>query len=538
MTIPTQAQPTAEAASGAPSRIGRIAAALVGLAVVAAAVGLAELVAAIGSYFNAVTSATSASPLNGLGATFIQFTPEWLKQFAIAQFGTNDKVALRVGMGITLIILAAVIGVIARSKPLIAQALFVVLGVVTVIAILTRTGAGPADAIPTILGIAAGVVLLRKVLSPDKDATVAADTGPNRRRFVQLATGSAGLAVASGVLSRVIPTSAAAEASRKSAAAETASIGGASLDKMKALPAGYQLDNAGVVSFVTPNTDFYRIDTAITVPRLDANTWELKITGMVENPITITYKDLLDRPLIERMITLTCVSNEIGGELVGNAKWQGARLADILAEAKPMAGADMVMSRSSDGMEIGSPLAVLLEKDRDAILAVTMNDEVLPFEHGFPVRMVVPGLYGYVSATKWVVELEVTKYSDQKAYWTNRGWGEMGPIKTANRIDTPKSFQKLPAGKFAIGGIAWHQHLGISKVEVQIDGGEWMEAKISTEVTIDTWRQWSYVWDATPGQHTIKSRATDSKGEVQTESVAGVLPDGATGYDSRFVTVT
>ncbi len=537
VTNQTTSKPQREPAADdtTPAKAGLIASALAGLAATAAAIGLAELFSALGSLLGLTSTSTSASPLNALGSTFIQFTPEWLKQLAIAQFGTNDKVALRVGMGITLAILALLLGVVARRKLLVAQIIFALLAVVTSVAVVTRAGASAVDILPTILGVAAGIYLLTRLFTPFSDRSAAPDAGPNRRRFVQLATAGAGLAVVGGGLSRIIPTSASAEASRvAAAAADTAAT--ATIDKMKALPAGYQLDTPGIVSYVTPNADFYRIDTALTVPRLDATTWELRIHGMVEKEIVINYQDLLARPLVERMVTLTCVSNEIGGSLVGNATWQGALLADLLKEAVPSADADMVMSRSSDGMEIGSPLAVLMD-GRDAMLAFKMNDEVLPFEHGFPVRMVVPGLYGYVSATKWVVELELTRFDQQNAYWTDRGWGEKGPIKTSNRIDTPKSFQQIPAGKFAIGGVAWHQHTGISKVEVQIDDGEWQEAKISTEVSIDTWRQWSFVWDATPGQHTIRSRATDANGEVQTDAVQGVLPDGATGYDSRVVTV-
>lgn len=535
VTNQTKSKPPGHPAAddNTPAKAGIIASALAGLAATAAGIGLAELLAALGSLLGLTSTSTSASPLNALGSTFIQFTPEWLKQIAIAQFGTNDKVALRVGMGITLVILALLLGVVARRKLLVAQIVFAALAVVTSVAVVTRAGASAVDILPTILGVAAGIYLLTRLFTPFSDQGTAPDAGPNRRRFVQLATAGAGLAVVGGGLSRIIPTSASAEASRvAAAAADTA----ATIDKMKALPAGYQLDTPGIVSYVTPNADFYRIDTALTVPRLDATTWELRIFGMVEKEIVINYQELLERPLVERMVTLTCVSNEIGGSLVGNAKWQGALLADLLKEAAPSADADMVLSRSSDGMEIGSPLDVLMD-GRDAMLAFKMNDEVLPFEHGFPVRMVVPGLYGYVSATKWVVELEITRFDQQNAYWTDRGWGERGPIKTANRIDTPKSFQQIPAGKFAIGGVAWHQHTGISKVEVQIDDGEWQEAKISTEVSIDTWRQWSYVWDATAGQHTIRSRATDANGEVQTDAVQGVLPDGATGYDSRVVTV-
>lgn len=517
-----------------PARVGRWAAIVSGIVAAAVAIGVAELLAALGRAVNLLSS--NASPLLSLGSSFIDLTPASIVNWAKENLGHFDKPALALGMGVVLLGLSAAVGLLARRAVLYGSILLAVLGAVVVAAIASRSLFVIQDILPTIFGVVAGNAALRALFraaplrSPEDGAT-----GGDRRRFLQMAGIGAGAAVASGGLSQLIPTSAAAEASREHAATEASAA--AKFDQLPPLPAGVDLKVDGLSPFVTPNGDFYRIDTALVVPKLNADTWELRIFGMVDQEVRINYADLLKRPQIERMVTLTCVSNEIGGDLIGNAKWQGTALADLIREAGPSADADMVMSRSSDGMEIGSPLEVLLD-GRDAMLAVAMNGEVLPFEHGFPVRMVVPGLYGYVSATKWVVELEVMRYDQAQAYWTQRGWGAKGPIKTASRIDVPRSFAKLTAGKNAVAGVAWAQHRGISKVEVQVDDSDWAEAKLSTQLTKDTWRQWVYEWDATPGNHNIKVRATDGTGQVQTADVAGVLPDGATGYDSRAVSVS
>ena len=303
-----------------------------------------------------------------------------------------------------------------------------------------------------------------------------------------------------------------------------------------AVPAGVQSPVAGVTPWVTPNADFYRIDTALSVPEVDADDWELRVHGLVEQEVRLTFQDLLDADLIESHVTLTCVSNPVGGNLAGNAKWLGFPLREVLRRARPTAGADMVLSTSIDGFSASTPLEVL-QDDRDAMLAIGMNGEPLPLEHGYPVRMVVPGLYGFVSATKWVVDLEVTRFADSKAYWTERGWSERGPIKTMARVEVPASFAKVPAGRTAIGGTAWAQTRGITRVEVQIDNQEWVQATRSAEASVITWRKWSYEWEATPGRHYIRVRATDGTGEVQTERRAEPVPDGASGWQSVMVTV-
>ena len=604
-----------------PWRPGVALAALVGVIAVGLAVGIAELLAAFGGWIGVFGA--HASPLTSLGQSFIQVTPEWLKEFAIQTFGQNDKTALTVGMAITLVLVAAVIGIVARRSPRVAVGITVALIVVASVAILTRTGSSIVDLIPLLVGGAVGVVFLvtvfrRQVVPssrstsiggttaltaagpaarPAEGSTVEGSTAPSaawdsdqtllavqskrvrgdldapvgdsanpkaatsgaahpmsaaisaavkggaavqggavpgtvdRRQFFRLAAIGAGAAAVAGALARWIPSTAEVTASRSavslSAPTDVQQVGDVALQ----VP--------GITPFVVDNADFYRVDTAFVPPRVTTDIWELRLRGMVDNPITLTYAELTAMPSIERMITLTCVSNEVGGDLAGNARWQGVRIAEVLAMAKPQAGADCVLSTSFDGFTVTTPLEALTD-GRDALLAFAMNGDPLPIEHGFPVRMVVPGLYGYVSATKWVVELNVTTFSDVTAYWTDRGWAPQAPIKTASRIDVPaESAQLSKGGTVAVAGVAWAQHRGISGVQVQIDDGDWHDATLSGEVSADTWRQWVYQWDATEsGTHTLRCRAIDGNGEVQTDQVQDVMPDGATGWDSRQVTVT
>jgi DMSO/TMAO reductase YedYZ molybdopterin-dependent catalytic subunit len=541
---------------------GVVASALVGLVAMGIAIGIAELLAAFGGWIGVFDA--PASPLNSLGQTFIQFTPEWLKEFAIQTFGQNDKTALTGGMVITLIVVALIIGIVARRSPRIAVVITVALILVTAAAVFSRSGAGLVDILPILLGGAAGVYFLVSVFrqqvvpaelgtatgaaqltaepTDESDNPKSARSGAahpmglatasalGRRQFFKLAGIGAVLAIAGGAIAKWIPSGADVAASRASVALPTP------VDVQQVPDVALNVD--GITPFVTNNADFYRVDTSFVVPRLTTDEWQLKIHGLVDKEITVSYADLIAMPSIERMITLTCVSNEVGGDLAGNARWQGVRIADILKSVAPQSGADCVLSTSTDGFTVTTPLEALTD-DRDALLAFAMNGEPLPIEHGFPVRMVVPGLYGYVSATKWVVDLKVTKFADETAYWSSRGWSPQAPIKTASRIDVPKSFAQVTKGPVAVAGMAWAQHRGITGVQVQIDAGDWQDAALSGEVSSDTWRQWSYQWDATDsGPHTIKCRATDSTGTVQTEQVQGVMPDGSTGWDSRSVTVT
>jgi DMSO/TMAO reductase YedYZ molybdopterin-dependent catalytic subunit len=299
-----------------------------------------------------------------------------------------------------------------------------------------------------------------------------------------------------------------------------------------------------VTPFLTPNNDFYRIDTALSFPSVDLDTWKVEIKGRVDRPIALSYADLLARPQIERVVTLCCVSNEVGGDLISTASFRGVRLADLLDEAGVHDDAEQVFSTSVDGWTCGFPVSVARD-GRDAMIAVGMNGEALPLEHGFPARLVVPGLYGYVSATKWLRTIELTSWDAKEGYWVPRGWARDAPVKTQSRIDVPRRGEKVSAAAAAAGGgvkiagVAWAQHRGIDKVEVRIDEGDWRAARLGSDVTDDAWRQWVLDWtDATPGKHTIQVRATDKTGAAQTEEIAPPDPDGATGYHTRTITVT
>jgi DMSO/TMAO reductase YedYZ molybdopterin-dependent catalytic subunit len=303
------------------------------------------------------------------------------------------------------------------------------------------------------------------------------------------------------------------------------------------LPRGVNLPVPGISPFITPNGQFYRIDTALLVPQVDPANWRLRIHGMVAREITITFDQLLRRPLIEDYVTLCCVSNPVGGPYIGNAKWLGASYSSLIRAAGPLRGADQLLTTSADGFTAGSPLSVVLDGHRDSLVAVAMNGAALPTEHGFPARLVVPGLYGYVSATKWVTDIEVTTFAAAQAYWVPRGWSPQGPIKTESRIDVPVPGTEVKAGKVTVAGVAWAQHKGIDAVEVRVSGGPWHAATLATVPGIDTWRQWSWDWDATKGSYLIEARATDKTGYTQTSLVQDVAPNGASGYPSTQVTV-
>ena len=303
------------------------------------------------------------------------------------------------------------------------------------------------------------------------------------------------------------------------------------------VPAGVRVDVDGVQPWMTPATDFYLIDTAFSRPVLLAEDWSLRIHGMVDREIVLTYNDLIAREGVEAWITLNCVSNVVGGELIGNAWWSGALLGPILAEAGVQDGADAVLQTSVDGWNCATPLEALTD-GRDAMLAVAMNGEPLPREHGYPVRVVVPGLYGYVSGTKWVVDMELTTFDRVDAYWTQRGWGELGPVKMASKVEVPANGSEVAAGEVVVAGTAWIQHTGISAVDVQVDGGPWTTAELGEAASVDTWVQWCATVDLDPGEHVVTVRATDADGNVQTSAVADVLPDGATGWHSVTFTAT
>ncbi|MCP3784241.1 molybdopterin-dependent oxidoreductase [Micromonospora sp. A3M-1-15] len=546
------------------SSMSRGRAALAGVTAAAVAIGVAEPVA--------VFTGPRSAPLVAVGGLVVDAVPEPLKQFAIAVFGRYDKVALLVGTAVLLAAIAALLGVLAARRLRLGLAGIAAFAALGVAAALTRAGADAYDALPSLVGGGLGAVTLWAFVAgplagdatpgtahrpapaaptspaptsptpPPGIAALAPDESPagwepletgdheSRRRFLRGVGLLAGTAAVAGLgghwLAGQRGVSAARQAVRLPAPAAPA----------PPLPAGADLSLTRLAPFVTPNGEFYRIDTALVVPQVDPATWRLRIHGRVRNPIELSFDDLLARPMVERYVTLACVSNEVGGDLVGNARWLGVPIKELLDEAQPEEGADQVVGRSVDGWTCGTPTAVLRD-GRDALLAVGMNGEPLPVEHGFPVRMVVPGLYGYVSACKWVTELELTSFADFDAYWVPRGWSAQGPIKTQSRIDTPRARNRLTAGPVTVAGVAWAQHRGIRRVEVRVDGGPWQEATLAPTASVDTWVQWSWRWDAGPGEHTLQVRATDAGGETQPEQRRPVAPDGATGWHTVRVTV-
>ncbi|MFJ7328300.1 molybdopterin-dependent oxidoreductase [Streptomyces cyaneofuscatus] len=513
-------------------------AALSGLLAGFAALTVAELVSA--------AVRPEASPVTAVGGAAIDRTPAAVKDFAIRNFGENDKLVLQLGIVVTLALFAVVVGVLALRHRRTGSAAVLAFGVIGAASAVSRPDStGIVDGLPSLVGAVAGAVLLyvligrltrpRRIPGEEEQEH---ESGWDRRGFLIAATAAAAASTVAGAVGRTLNGRSAQDAVASRAAARLP----APASPAKPIPGGAQLRVPGLPPFTTPNSKFYRVDTALVVPKVDANSWRLRIHGKgVRRDLEFTYQDLLDRPLIEREITLCCVSNEVGGPYIGHAKWIGVRLADLLKEAgvkPPSRGgkADQIIARSVDGMTLGTPVEDVMD-GRDAMLAVGMNGEPLPFVHGFPVRMLVPGLYGYVSACKWIEDIELTTFDDYDAYWVKRKWARKAPIKTQSRIDTPKPFGRPEAGTVMVAGVAWAQHRGIEKVEIRVDDGPWRPAQLAEQDTVDTWRQWSYPWKATPGGHTLTVRATDGTGEVQTEKRTKTVPDGASGWHSVVVTV-
>ena len=512
---------------------------------VAVAVELLAIVAAIASgHLVAGLLTPASSPFFAVGDAVVRFSPRPVVEFAKSALGTADKPVLLAGIGVFLVVAAVGGGLAARRRPAPGTALVVVLGVLGIAAVLSAPASRPAGPVAPVVALLVGVAVQRSlhrravVVATDRDEDRDRDTAPVRRRTVlagasaavavgSLVAGGAGAALTSG---RGLADSRAA-LTRRLAAARSAGAG-------PTVPASTTFPGPGTVPFVTPNADFYRIDVALQVPAVPAEDWSLRIHGRVARELTLTMDDLLARPLVERIITMTCVSNPIGGHLVSTAVFTGVELAPLLREAGVDPGADQIVSTSRDGWTAGTPTATVLEPGRGALLAVGMNGEALPAEHGFPVRMVVPGLYGYVSATKWVTELELTTFAERSVYWRDRGWAVHAPIKTQCRIDAPAGFARLAAGRVQVGGVAWAQPVGVAAVEVRADDGPWVPAELATEVGPDTWRMWRAELDLRPGSHTLQARATDRRGITQTGQRAEPVPDGATGWPSVLVTVT
>jgi DMSO/TMAO reductase YedYZ molybdopterin-dependent catalytic subunit len=528
------------------------AAALAGAAAGLAAVAAGELFAGI--------VAGAPSLVVGVGDLVIDLQPRGAKELVVALFGTNDKVALQVLIVLVALVIAAGAGLLARRRFRNGALVFVAFGLVAAFA-----GARDPQAEPLLaaagaaIAVAVGLVTLRALLglaaseavvatAPGATAAVgpgvaaappaaastevrpsvssAASSMPDwdRRRFLIASAGTIGGALVVGAIGRQLVSSQHAEGivstSRLPAVLEPAT----------AIQGDQQLAVAGLTPLVTPNDAFYKIDTALLVPRVDVASWNLEVRGMVDRPVAFSYDELLALPLVEQYVTIACVSNEVGGDLVGNALWTGVRLRDVLDAARVQSGATQIVGRSVDGFTAGFPTAWALEPGREAMIAVGMNREPLPAKHGFPARLIVPGLYGYVSATKWLQAIELTTREAVDGYWVPLGWAKDAPILTQARIDVPASGAAVPAGPVAVAGVAWAPDRGIDRVEVRVDDGAWQVARIGRPISDATWVQWTLAWDATPGRHSLEVRATDGTGAVQTEERTGAAPDGARGH--------
>jgi DMSO/TMAO reductase YedYZ molybdopterin-dependent catalytic subunit len=491
-------------------------AAFAGAVSAAAALGISELLAGILS--------GGSSLIASVGQVVIGLQPPGAKDFMVALFGTNDKLAFElfiVGVGT---VIGGGLGLLARRRFLLGALGFVAFGVIGFLAALSDPVGTPAiTAVTASAAVGAGVWLLGWLLPSAPDRATVRMPNWSRRSFLIRAGGVGVGAVAMGILGRVL-----VERQRFAPigsgpavppASETAPALGPDADLSTTVTA--------LTPIVMPNDRFYRIDTALLTPTVNTDGWTLRIHGMVDRETTLTWDELIGLPMFEQYVTIACVSNEVGGDLVGNAKWTGVRLREVLALAGVQASATQLVGRSVDGWTAGMPTAWVMDESREPMIAVKMNDEPLPPSHGYPARLIVPGLYGYVSATKWLTELELNTLEGFDGYWVPLGWAKEAPILTQSRIDTPRG--RVTAGTVPVAGIAWAPDRGISRVEVAIDG-EWQEARLSSPISDATWVQWVYDWSATSGQHVISVRATDGNGETQTEQRTPPAPDGARGW--------
>jgi DMSO/TMAO reductase YedYZ molybdopterin-dependent catalytic subunit len=529
----------------------RIRLALSGILAAAAGIAAGHLVAGF------VDPATS--PVLTIGSTVIDLTPTPVKEWAVARFGTSDKPILLGSVVLVTLVVAALIGLLARRRRVLATGLLGLLVLVTGAAAVTRPTFAPIDLLPAAVTLVAGLGafwwLTGLALALDRGRAASADSAA--RRTTSSGTTSSGTATSgTGASGTAAPRSTARRAFVGGALAVAAlsvlAAAGGQLragaqaarrlvlprpaDPAPAFPVGLEAKVPGITALRTPNDAFYRVDTNLAVPRVDADRWMLEVDGMVERPFSLSFEELSAMPLIERDITMTCVSNEVGGGYVGAARWLGVRLSDVLDRAGISGAPDQVLSTAVDGFTISTPLDVVRD-GRDAMIAIGMNGTQLPEAHGFPARLITPGLYGFVGATKWLTRLTLTTYAAEQAYWTKRQWATDAPIKTSARVDTPRPLSTIKAGRTAIGGVAWAQHRGVDSVEVRIDDAAWQQTELGPEVTIDYWRQWYLPWDATPGLHRIAVRAIDRRGKPQIVERATPFPSGSSGIQEVVVTV-
>lgn len=483
------------------------------------------------SYATAMALTIRESPVVAVAELIIRITPGPLAERIIRFVGQLDKPLLIFGIIVFLLAMGALAGILGRNSVIRPILVWLVLAALGAGAVMVQPGARIVDVLPVVVGFVTWVTVLSALVGPLITARHHPELESRERRVFLMVAGVLGLAaVGIAGAGRIV-------GSGRRHVAESRRLLRLDGVTRPLAPAGTAIGLTGIGSWQTPNDDFYLIHTAISVPTIEPKDWTLRIHGLVDRELTLTYNDLVARQLTESWITLNCVSNEVGGGLIGNAWWSGIRIADILAEVGLDPSADCILQTSEDGWNCATPLSTLTD-ERNAMLAVAMNGKPLPIEHGFPVRTIVPGLYGYVSATKWVVDYEVTRFSDVVAFWTQRGWSEEGPVKIASRIDVPRSGADVTSGEVDVGGLAWAQHTGIDSVEVAIDGGEWMGAQLAETPSDDTWVQWALTVTLDEGEHELRVRATDKNGLEQTGVRRDVVPDGSTGWHTIQVNAT
>lgn len=555
MTTTAPRAAPSEPSGAARPPIGRSHAILIEVVSIGVSVGVGHLVAGIFSPLS--------SPFQAVADSVVRLAPDWLTEIGKSldfpaiglPKGVADKVALLVGIAVVLLLVGLLAGLLAQRSRSAGRGVIVALGLVGLAAVVFSPVFALADVLAPLVAMMAGLSAYFRLYNlaeqprpapapapakdtdtdpaPAKDTDTGQTSGPapddlemTRRRLLTASAAFGGGAVAAGVAGQLLGAGAGPDTAARQAV----------IPRLRQavpappIPAGADLVRDGTPTFVTANRDFYRIDTALRIPVLTAKDYRLRVHGMVERELSLSYADLLARPLQERVITLACVSNPVNGDLISNAAFVGVSLRDLLLEAGVQPGADQIFGTSQDGWTCGTPADVVMEPDRGAMLALAMNGEPLPVEHGYPVRMVVPGLYGYVSATKWLTDLELTTFDGRRSYWLERGWAQRAPIKTESRIDRPRGLDTVAAGRYTAAGIAWAQHRGVSRVEVRLDGGPWQPAQLSADAGRDTWRMWRADVAVTPGNHFIESRATDGTGAVQTQASAQPIPDGASGW--------
>ncbi len=554
-----QASQTTPSATSRRLRLPRLlTGALLGALTAAVALAVGEI--------TAIFTGPASAPVYAVGAAAVSLTPAPVKEYAVAHFGEHDKQLLITGILAALSVIALLAGIAALRRFPLGALLIALFGAVGVAAAESQPNSAASWALPSVLGAIAGIGALRLLVlryrrtplaagdrahlhshshadagagayqasapavpMPTASANVA---GSDRRRFVATAAGIAAGSAAAGfganlAIARRYNVGAARAAVRVPRPAFPA----------PALPPGVHPDIAGLSPFFTDNDGFYRVDTALVLPQVRPDTWSLRIHGLVDKPIELSFADLLRQPLHEHDMTLSCVSDPVGGPYVGNARWIGASLPDLLRAAGVQKGADQLLARSAEGMSIGTPLSSVLD-GRTGLIALAMNGQPLPIAHGFPARMLVPGFYGYASACKWITDLYVTTFAASTAYWAARGYARIGTMKTQSRIDVPKPFARVSAGPVIVAGVAWATHRGIAEVQVRVDQGAWHTAQLAAQDSPDTWLQWTYPWQATTGSHSLQVRAADATGQYQTSTRADPYPNGASGWESIIVTVT